>query len=61
MRDPAQEAVEDIDDFLEEDAKTYGRENFDSVAGPYLIPYIYKGRFLDKQYGIRGRGRRYRR
>jgi len=39
--------------FLKEDAKRFGRENVGSVASPYLMPYVYNGRFLDTQYGIR--------
>ena len=35
------------DEFLEEDAKTFGREKVSSVASPYLMPYVYKRRFLD--------------
>jgi hypothetical protein len=30
----------------------FGRENVGSVASPYLMPYVYKRRFLDTQYGI---------
>ena len=37
--------------FLEE-AKKYGRGNVGSVASPYLMPYVYKRRFLYTQYGI---------
>jgi hypothetical protein len=37
------------DEFLEEDAKTFGRENLGPVASPYLMPYVYKRRFLDTQ------------
>jgi len=52
-REPVREADDDDDDgFLEEDAKTFGRENVGSVASPYLMPYVYKRRFLDTQYGI---------
>jgi len=34
----------------------YGRENVGPIASPYLIPYGYKRRFLDTQYGIRKDG-----
>ena len=44
------------DEFLEEDAKRCGRENVCPVAGPYLMPYVYKRRFLDTQYGLRKDG-----
>jgi hypothetical protein len=44
------------EDFLDENAKTFGRENVGSVASPYLIPFVYKRRFLDTQYGIRKDG-----
>ena len=36
-------------DFVEEDAQTYGGENFWSVDSPYLMPYIYMRPFLDTQ------------
>jgi len=54
--EPVREDDDDDDDddgFLEEDAKRFGRENVGSVACPYLMPYVYKRRFLDTQYGIR--------
>ena len=47
---------DDDDEFLEEDAKRFGRENLGSVARPYLMLYVYKRRFLDTQYGIRKDG-----
>ena len=47
---------DDDDGFLEEDAKRFGRDNVGSVASPYLMPYVYKRRFLDTQYGIRKDG-----
>ena len=54
---PKYELVRDDDDyddaFLEEDAKTFGRENVGSVATPYLMPCVYKRLFLDTQYGMR--------
>jgi hypothetical protein len=40
------------DEFLEEDAQRIGRENVGSVASPYLMPYVYKRRFLDTQYDL---------
>ena len=53
-REPVREDEDDDDDgYLEEDAKRFGRENVGSVASPYLMPYVYKRRFLDTQYGIR--------
>ena len=44
------------DEFLEEDAKRLGRENLGPVAGLYLVPYLYKSRFHDTQYGTRKDG-----
>ena len=38
------------DEFLEEDAKTFVRENLGSLARPNLMPYVYKRRFLDKKF-----------
>ena len=40
------------DQFLDKDANKFGRENVGSVATPFLLPYDYKRRFLDTQYGI---------
>jgi len=45
-----------IDEFLEDDAKKFGRENVVSVTSPYLMPYFYKRRFLDTQYVMRKDG-----
>ena len=44
------------DEFNEVDAKKFCRENLGSVASPYLMPYVYKRRFLDTQYGMRKDG-----
>ena len=41
------------DEFLQADAKKFGRENLTSVTSPYIMPYFYKRRFLCTQYGIR--------
>jgi len=55
---PKQERVDDDDDydeddnFVEDEARTHGRENVSSVASPYLMPYVYKRRSLDTQYGV---------
>jgi len=43
----------DDDNFVEDEAREYGRENVGPVASPYLKPYVYKRRFLDTQYGVR--------
>ena len=52
-REPVREDNDDYEDeVLEEDAKAFGRENLGSVASPYLMPYAYKRRFHDTQYGI---------
>ena len=34
-------------EFLEEDAKMFGRENVGPVGSPYLVSYVYNWRFLD--------------
>jgi len=47
---------DDADNFVEDEARVYGRENVGPVASPYLIPYVYKRRFLDTQYGVRKDG-----
>ena len=41
------------DNFLEESPKMFGTENVGSVDSPYIMPYVYKRRFLDTQYGMR--------
>jgi hypothetical protein len=38
--------------YIESDVSKYGREKLGEIAGPYLTPYVYNRRFLDKQYGI---------
>jgi len=63
---PKQERVEEEDDdeddyneddnFVEDEARKYGRENVGPVPSPYLMPYVYKRRFLDTQYGVRKEG-----
>jgi len=58
-REPVREDSDDVDyddEFLEEDAKAFVREIVGPVASPYLMPYVYKRRFLDTQYGIRKDG-----
>jgi len=44
---------DDYDNFVEDEAREYGRENVGPVASPYLMPYVYKTRFVDTQYGVR--------
>jgi len=62
---PKQEHVEEDDDeddyneddnFVEDEAREYGRENVGPVASSYLMPYVYKRRFLDTQYSVRREG-----
>ena len=50
--EPVREDVDDDDyddEFLEEDANKFGTENEDSVDTPYLMPYVYKTRFIDTE------------
>jgi len=54
--DDDDEDIYDEDDFVENEAREYGRENVGPVATPYLMPYVYKRRFLDTQYGVRKNG-----
>jgi len=42
--------------FVEDVARDYGREKVGPVASPYMMPYVYKGRFLDTQYLVRKDG-----
>ena len=62
---PKKERVEDDDDeddyneddnFFEDEAREYGRENAGPADSPYLMPYVYKRRFLDTQYGFHKEG-----
>jgi len=46
----------DEDDFVEDEAREYVRENVGHVARPYLMPYVYKRRLPDTQYGVRKDG-----
>ena len=45
--------IDEEEDDVEEEVIDFVRGNFDELASPYLKPYFYNGRFLDKQYGIR--------
>jgi hypothetical protein len=38
---------------IQEHVRKFGREHFGKIASPYLTPYLYNNRFLDKQYDIR--------
>jgi len=53
-REPVREDNDDDyeDEFLNEDAKSIGRANVGPLTSPYLMPYVYKRRVLDTQYGI---------
>jgi len=54
--DDDDDEYDDDDNFVEDESHEYGRENVGSVASVYLMPYVYKGRFLDTQYGVRKDG-----
>jgi hypothetical protein len=43
----------DVSPEIAEHVREFGRKHFGELASPYLTPYIYNKRFLDKQYGIR--------
>ena len=47
---------DDDDNFVEGETREYGRENVGPVASPYLMPYVYKRRFLYTQYVVRKDG-----
>ena len=56
-REPVRDVDDDYDDeFLAQDSKKFGRNTLGSVASPQLMPYVYKRRFLDTQYGMRKDG-----
>jgi hypothetical protein len=44
---------DDYDENIDEDVLAFGRQQLDQIASPYLTPYLYNRRFLDKHYGIR--------
>jgi hypothetical protein len=48
--------VADDYETIDEDVHAFGRRNVCAIASPYLTPYLYNRRFLDKQYGIRRDG-----
>jgi hypothetical protein len=54
--DSDEEENEDDDKYIEEDVQKFGREHFGTLASPFLTPYLYQKKFLDKQYGIRREG-----
>ena len=43
-------------EFLAVDLKGFGRENLGPVASPYIMTYVCKRQFLDKQYCMRKDG-----
>jgi len=51
--DDDDDEYDDYDNFVEDEARKYGRENVGPVASPYLMPYVYKKRFFDTQYCVR--------
>jgi len=54
--DDGEDDCDDDDNFVEDEAREYRRENISTIASPYLMPYVYKRRFLDTQYGVRKDG-----
>jgi hypothetical protein len=42
--------VSDATEVSPEHVRKFGRANFGALASPYLTPYVYNKRFLDKQY-----------
>jgi hypothetical protein len=43
----------DVSPEIAEHVRQFGTKHFGELASPYLTPYVYNKRFLDKQYGIR--------
>jgi len=54
--DDGENDYNDDDNFVEDEAREYGRENVGTVAIPFPMPYVYKRRFLDTQFGVRKDG-----
>ena len=44
---------DNYDENIDEEVRAFSRKHFGEIASPYLTPYLYNRRFLDKQYGIR--------
>ena len=40
-------------DFVKEDVQTFGSENVDTIANPYIVPSFYNRPLLVTKYGIR--------
>jgi hypothetical protein len=59
-REPVQKDDDYDDEFLEEDAKTFGRGNGGPAASHYIMPYVYKKRFLYRKYCIRKDGDKFK-
>jgi len=54
--DDGEDDCKDDDNFVEDEAREYGRENVGTLSSPYLMPYVFKRRFLDTQFGVRKDG-----
>jgi len=48
-----EDAYNEDDNFVEDEARAYSSENVGPVDSPYLMPYVYKRRFFDTQNGVR--------
>ena len=44
---------DDDDDVVEDEVKYFSRKHFGEIASPYLTPYLYNRRFLDRKLFIR--------
>ena len=47
---------DDDNDFVEEDARAFVRENVGPIPSPYILLYLYNRPFLDTEYFIRKDG-----
>jgi len=56
QRGDDEDDYDEDDNFVEDEARENGRENVGPVASHYMMPYVYKRRFLDTQYGVRKEG-----
>jgi len=54
--DEDDDEYDDDDNFVVDEAREKSGENVGPVASVYLMPYVYKRRFLDTQYGVRKDG-----
>jgi len=51
--DEDEDDYDEDDNFVENQARAYDRVKFGPVLSSYIMPYVYKRRFLGTNYGVR--------